>query len=366
MPKLSGFVVRVAGLNLTVPRGCCRCNAPATAELTTTASVGGRKTRSFKLPYCAGCHGRAKTIQGIRTRLYLGAFALAALFSGFGTLVPWLPKPALVAVPCGLALLVAAILRQRAGATVDAPWGAWMTGGNGKETVFFCTHDQWAQAFAAGNGTAAAAGSITDVVRPWILALIVAGAASSYVAMAGKPYVHVHNAGRAPVQLWLDGKRSIVVPPDGRQAVEVPYGKHRFGWSAVGDTVPAEQTEPVKVEWMGDHLYNPGNTTCYFTDVGVYGDASGKGYEDGALPLQPFYTFKRVDTWFGDNPRSISTKGGGGVRVAVKELTLCRRLGEAGCPLPVRQALMSCLRAARGEPASDACVEQAKVGCRSR
>jgi hypothetical protein len=209
-----------------------------------------------------------------------------------------------------------------------------------------------------------------DAVRPWLIALVLTGGASTFVSFAVRPSVHIDNAGKAPVQIWIDGHPSIVAQPQTgqgpRPTVTLPMGQHTFGWSPVGASAPVETTPARKVAWMGDHLYNPGKTACYDVDLSVYGSASAKGKQQGLQPIDDFYTFDRVDNWFKENPYTVSTKGSGTTRVAILPLEVCASLAGQGCPLSIRTDMVDCLRKTEGTIArvgAKACIEKAVQQC---
>jgi hypothetical protein len=374
MPSLNGHLVTVQGLRMTMPTSCCRCGAPSTRQLKTSTAVrgfGSNKTRSIEVPYCTACAARAKKIQSARTLLYLQAIGVALAASGFGFLAAFLPRVVLVGVPVALASLAAVVLRQRVGDGVDDPWGAFLSKGTNKDSTFFCTHTEWAQQFAQANGVSAIAGTYRDSVRPWIGALVVALGAAAFVAFAVRPEVYIDNGGAQPAQIWIDGKPSIVAQStlnkgQTRATIEVPIGTHVFGWSPVGAKAPVGQTKPRKVEWMGDHLYNPNSTACYWLDVSVYGSASSKGMQQGPQPVDEFYTFSSINNWFKDNPTSISTKSSGETRTAINTIKYCQELTAQGCPVEVRSAFAGCIAkavAADSKPAIETCVSEAAKTC---
>jgi hypothetical protein len=354
-----------------MPSGCCRCGTPATQQLKTTIAVrgfGSNKTRSVEVPYCGPCATRGRKIQRARLALYGCAIAVAALVSGFGLLAPFLPRAAIIVVPVVLAVMTAVVLRQRAGDGVERPWGAWLVKGTNKDSTFFCTHAEWTQQFAAANGVEAVSGSTGESVMPWIGALLVAAGAATFVSYAVRPSIHIDNGGAQPVQVWIDGKKSIVVQPaisknDERPTVEVPIGAHVFGWSKVDASAPAGQTAARKIEWLGDHLYNPESTSCYWIDVSKYGSASTKGMAHGPQTLDELYTFSHIDNWFHDNPTSISTKSSGETRTAVNTIAACAELTANGCSVEVRRAFVTCAQGVQDKPGWEACVSDAAQAC---
>lgn len=376
MAKVSGLLATITGMNMSMPNGCCRCGQPSTHRLKTQTVVkgfnlGGTKTRSIEVPYCAGCADRAKKINRSRTMLWLSVIAVAIAVAGFGALVPFLPKAAIIVVPCVLAVMAAVVLRQRAGESVENPWGAWLSAASKNTSTLFCANADWGKAFADANSIQPVAGSHSDTVRPWIGALLITGSIATFVAFASQPEVRIDNGGKVPLQIWIDGKKSIVadvtLDKAERKTISVPFGKHVFGWSPVGAAQATEQTKARKIEWMGDHLYNPGSTACYWLDVNIYGTATAKGMAAGPQPLDELYTFGKLDNWFKDNPSSVSTKASGETRVAVQTMKVCEELTAHGCALPIRKDMIDCMHKAftqHDNVALEACVDAAVASCK--
>lgn len=356
MTEISGQeAVLPAQQKFHMPAQCCRCGQPGTKQRTSSVAVVGlgRRTRSVTFPYCDACDQRAAGITRARTVLLLGLVALSIAVSLIGFAVPALPKVVLWIVPVALATFAAVLLRVRAGESVEAPNGAWLSRATNKSTTFFMSNPTWAQEFAARNQLQELKATTRKdrfLLWPWML--LVAAIAAGIVASVTHPDVYVDNEGLAPLQIWVDGKKSIVAEPMSsttakRPTIEVPYGTHKLGYSPVGASAPVSETPPTKIKVAGDHLYNPGSTACYFLDLTVYGNETGKGVVAGPVPLAELYTFKHVDNWFRDNPSSVSTKSSGETRVALKPFeaggrVVCSEF--ADCPLKVRADLMECLK----------------------
>jgi hypothetical protein len=376
MAELIGYKVTLnATDSISMPRACCRCGEAGTVERKSSVQVSGaRKTRSVTLPYCASCSTRAKTIDGARTKLTLAVVGASAALCAIGLIAPFLPLAALILIPVALGTMFAVVMRQRAGDSVEFPNAAWLVGASNKTSTFFVANQDWANKFAAANGTTAAPSRIHDRMALWILALLITAGGGWAMGRAVRPEVYVDNEGLAPLQIWVDGKKSIVAQPmipdfAKRPTIEVPIGKHRFGWSPLGASAPVSQTEPMKIEFSGDHLYNPDSSACYFLDLSVYGSDKGEGIPNGPVALTELYTFKSVDNWFSENPHSISTHGGGGTRVAIHALKMCKDLREVSCPTPVVKDMMACLSGAYAKDDKDAyerCISHAASSCRAK
>jgi hypothetical protein len=375
MAELIGYQVTLnATSSISMPRACCRCGEPGTVERKSSIQVrGARKTRSVTLPYCASCAARAKTIDGARARLAGIVIAVSAALCAIGFLAPFLPLAALIGIPVVLGTTFAIVMRQRAGDSVEFPNAAWLAAASNQTSTFFVANQEWANQLAAANGTTAAPARKSDRMAIWVLALLITAGGGWGMGRAVRPEVYVDNEGPKPLQIWVDGKKSIVAPPmhpdfAKRPTIEVPVGKHRFGWSPLGASAP-EQTEPVKIEFSGDHLYNPESSACYFLDLSVYGSDKGEGIASGPVALAEFYTFKSVDNWFSENPSSISTHGGGGTRIAVHALKMCKDLRDVSCPTPVMKDLMECLSGAYAKEDKDGyerCISHAAQSCRAK
>src|ERR1019366_7571380 len=123
------------------------------------------------------------------------------------------------------------------------------------------------------------------------------------------PERHIDNAGVEPLQIWVDGDPSVVVPPNPGGVVPpsiyVAYGQPTLGESKTG-AGHAEGAGEVHVTMRDDFLYNPGKTACYWLVADSYGSAAIKGVAQGPQPVLEFYSFDKVDTWFGDHPHSVS------------------------------------------------------------
>jgi hypothetical protein len=150
-----------------------------------------------------------------------------------------------------------------------------------------------------------------------------------------------------------------------RPSVRLPFGKHTLGFSAVGASAPLQATD-VKVEWSGEHVYNPGKAACFWLEAVAYGSASTDGLADGPLPLREFYSFKRVDNWFSENPPSISTKNSGETRVSLTSMDTCAEMTHEGCSVATRERFAACVvkaYASSDKDAYKACAREAGHAC---
>ena len=168
----------------------------------------------------------------------------------------------------------------------------------------------WGEEFARANNVQAIPKSRSHFFAAqslWV-ALVAAPIGAAGIWFVAHPQVHVDNAGPDALQIWVDGKAKLVVPSN-VAGKEPPYmwiarGKHTFGYSKEGATAP-EGTVDANITMNDAHLYNPGKTGCYWLIADSYGAASVAGIQQGPQPVLEFYSFDKVNTWFGDNPQSV-------------------------------------------------------------
>ncbi len=370
--SVEGCEVTINATSFSTPPVCARCEGPQEVLVKTSHyNSANRTTRYASIPHCKACDTRRLAILSKRRLLLLGAVSAGVVSAGLGAVLPSLPLQFLVAFPIAVALVAALGLRMMLGPSVETPNGAWMTGFRGQSTTFFCTNARWGEHFAHANNASAIPRKRSDAFwhLPWVLALCFTGPLAAYVAYASNPPVYVDNESKEGLQIWIDGKPSIVAAPTKgngvRPTVRIPYGTHALGFSSVGDNKPDETVE-AHVAWSGDHLFNPGRTACYWLEAAAYGSASTTGLPDGPQPLAAFYTFKKVDNWFQENPPSITTKSSGETRVSVTSINTCVELAQLGCPVPSRESFASCAShayTANNQEAFSKCVDEAADSC---
>lgn len=182
------------------------------------------------------------------------------------------------------------------------------------------------------------------------------------------PTMRIDNAGGEPIDVWVDGVRVITVaanveghPPP---FVRLSVGKHRLAYSAVGAPVGLHEIE-VEASPLGDHLYSPGGSGCYWLSVTAYGGASTHGIDHGPLALAEFHHLSGVDVWFGDNPAKVSAPWirRGTVRVAVQRWQACMELAAIGCDPSQRRGFVDCMRTIDGHSGSSDCFREAARTC---
>jgi hypothetical protein len=362
----------------TVPPRCASCGMPQQTTRTTKLSKKqGRTTttRSFQIPYCNPCADRAKGTQVKGALFAVATLGIVLAFSAFELLVPGLPAALLVGLPIVLSLGFA-IAAMTTLAPKPPPLPAVATGDavrlvkfNGNQSWLHCAHPQWADEFARANGTQPIQKSRTHVFGSGSLwmAILTGPIAAIGLWFLGHPEVRVDNAGAEAVQVWVDGKPGIVAEPNptgsNPPSFYIGRGKHTYGRSKVGASAP-EATVDADTTMMDAHLYNPSKTACYWLVADSYGNASVMGMQRGPQPIQEFYTFDKVDTWFGDNPQSIEvdSHASGGTRVALQRAKMCMELAEHGCSDADRETFVSCERAAKDETGLDACAKAVTCG----
>jgi len=362
----------------TVPPRCASCGMPQQTTRTTKLSKKqGRTTttRSFQIPYCNPCADRAKGTQAKGALFALATLGIVLVFSALNLVAPGIPAALLIGLPIVLSLGFA-IAAMTALAPKVPPLPAMATGDavrlvkfNGSQSTLHCVHPQWAEELARANGTQPIPNSRMHVFGSASLwtAILTGPLAACCLWFVAHPEVHVDNAGAEAVQVWLDGKPSIVVQPNPNgvdpPAIRVGRGKHTYGRSKLGASAP-EATVDADTTMNDAHLYNPSKTACYWLVADSYGNASVMGMQRGPQPIQEFYTFDKVDTWFGDNPQSIEvdSHSSGGTRVALQRAKMCMELAEHGCSDTDRDAFVSCERAARDEDGLDKCAKAVTCG----
>ena len=373
-----GREVVLQSSTFTMPASCASCRAPKQTTLSASRrqsrAVRGTVTRTFAIPYCNACAARCVATQKQSTRFGWLAFLMTVLLACLGFAVPGLPGLVLVGLPT-LAVVGFAIAAKTTWAPKPPPAPATTSGAAVRLTSFkkdrsvlYCTNAAWAGEFAQASGVTAtprtrrgtfARGALT-------VGLLLTPAAALGVWFTAHPEVHIDNAGASPLQIWVDDKPRLVVPANtsgiSPPSIYVPFGKHTFGYSPVDAPGPVATVEGT-ARMMDDFLYNPGESGCYWLIADSYGSASVAGIAQGPQPIQEFYSFDNVDTWFGENPQSVEVSNGrtGDTRVALQRAKACMELVEHGCPLEVRQQFQACVRGAKTDADFDKCGAQ--VSC---
>jgi hypothetical protein len=361
-----------------IPLKCASCGGPQQTTRTAKKTVkegNWTTTRSFQIPYCGPCAARAQGTW-MKGMMFAGiTIALAAVFSAIGFVAPGLPAPLLIALPIVLSLGFA-IFAMTALAPKAPPLPATAKGDavklvkfSGSMSTLYCVNPQWGAEFAQMNGIQPLPKSRTMFFGAGTLtfALIAAPLFAAGTWWVAHPQVHIDNAGPEALQIWLDGKKSILVPSNVSGVVPpsifVPRGKHAFGWSKEGATAP-QATVDANVTMNDAHVYNPEETACYWLVADSYGAASVMGVQKGPQPIQEFYSFDKVDTWFGDNPQTISVDNhaSGGTRVALQRAKACMYLAEHGCDAEDRDKFIECEKTSTDDAAFKKCEDAVSCG----
>ncbi len=378
-PPPQGCDVTLQSQSFRMPNTCASCGAPQ--QTTRTASrmntYGNRRvTRSFQIPYCNACSARAGSFATKGVVFALVAFAIAAVLAALPFAVPALPMvvPAAIAlvITLGFGVVVMTALKPKPPPLPATAAGAAvrLVSFSGTSSTLYCSNPTWGQELASMNGVQAAPKKRGQAfgVGALVTGLLVGPGGALVVWWIAHPTVYVDNAGAEAVQLWIDGERDIVVPANANGAVppnvNVSWGPHKFGFSKIGASSPQGSVD-AEVTINDAHLYNPGETACYWLDAAAYGSASVAGISQGPQPIKEFYSFDKVDTWFGNNPQSIEVQSGetGGTRVALQRAQVCMGLATAGCPVAAREQLIACQKSAHDQASFDACEATAKKGC---
>jgi len=332
---MQGCDVILSSSSFHVPPRCASCGASPSTTLEAKKRKGlwggGRVTRSFEIPYCQSCAARARaaTTRGYLFTAVTLLIALGASCIGFA--VPTLPIAVLVGVPTALAFGFAVIAATVLGPKAPPP-PAMAKGDavrlisfSGERSVLHCVSPAWGEEFAQVNRaqvvpksrslSSAFVSVATGLVGAPVVALVVWGLTH--------PQVRIDNAGESALQIWVDGRPAMVVgsSPAGNEppAIWVPFGKRVLGYSKIGASQPEATTE-ANIGMLRAHLYNPAKTACYWLVADSYGAASIAGISQGPQPIKDFYSFNKVNTWFGDNPQMVKVKDGqaGDTRVALQ------------------------------------------------
>jgi hypothetical protein len=235
---------------------------------------------------------------------------------------------------------------------------------DGSRSTLYCVNPMWGDEFARANGVQPVQKSRSAFfgANCLLVALVFAPILAGGTWFLAHPQVHVDNAGAEALQIWVDGKPRTIVEANKTGGVPpsffIAHGKHTFGYSKVGATQP-EATVEKDATMVDAHLYNPAKTGCYWLVADSYGSASTAGISQGPQPIQEFYSFDKVDTWFGDNPQSVEVQNGqsGDTRVALQRAKECMFLADKGCDESTREQFVTCQRAAGSEEASKRCTD---------
>jgi hypothetical protein len=374
-----GRDVTLNSASFRMPSTCASCGAPQ--ETTRTASkmnsYGNRRvTRSFQIPYCNACSARAAkfALKGVLFAfIALGIAALLALLPIAVTAIPMVVAITLalaVALAFGVVAMTALAPKPPTPPATAAGPAVRLVHFSGTQSTLHCTNPAWGEELARMNGaeTVPKKRRAAFGVGALITGLIVAPLGALGAWALAHPSVYVDNASSEAIQLWIDGAPADIVAANPQGAippsVDVSYGPHAFGYSKTGAARP-DVTVNADVTMNDAHLYNPAKTACYWLHASSYGSGTVAGISQGPQPIQEFYSFDKVDTWFGDNPQSITVQNGetGGTRVALQRAQGCMALVRASCPLAAREQFIECERAAHDDASFDACSPKALSTC---
>ena len=365
--------------SFTVPHRCCACGAaPQTTLDAKKKKTRGRGwvSRSFQIPYCGPCAARVRATR-MKAWVFSGVtFAIAGVFWLLGLVAPGLPFVVLVVLPPLFATIFAIVAmtalapKPPALPAMGAGDAVKLVDFDGYKSTLHCVNPHWGEEFARANNVQAIPKSRSHFFAAqslWV-ALVAAPIGAAGVWFAAHPQVHVDNAGPEALQIWVDGKAKMVVPSNVSGAVPpymwIPRGKHTFGYSKEGATAP-EGTVDANVTMNDAHLYNPEKTACYWLVADSYGAASVAGIARGPQPILEFYSFDKVNTWFGDNPQSVEVDSDSGkkgdTRVALQRAKACMDLAAHGCNEQVRDQFVQCQRAAKDDASFKKCEDTAET-----
>lgn len=350
-PAMAPAQPRPAGL-LTLPAHassfppyCANCGAPADSAMTTSHQQN-KVTVTYTIPHCTACVRRAKGHASKSLVLFFGVVGFAGLASLSGFPLRDVPAVgvAVTFVLSALAGLVAFVV-LRPGAppapATSSTLAVRLMSFNGAASYFHVTNVPWAQHVAQANGGQVAFSpprpyrATGHLATALVLPLALAGA----VWASAHPSVCFYNPTGQPLAFYVDGQATgQPVAPGAYVKEDVSYGNHVFGWAAPGESGPTSTTTATVTSGR-QHLLNPDEAGCFWVRRAAYGNAKVGDLENGPQPIQPFYTFRKVDIWFGDVPKSIRTKQSGETRVAVQNYTECSRFRKTCARAIVDEAL---------------------------
>jgi hypothetical protein len=375
------------GVEVDLPLGgmsmaqCCAscCGPYETVRQTQGHRSAGNKTQTLTIsvPYCTACADRLDAALKRKRQWLVVNLIACVVLALLPFALPFLPIPVVVvlavaaatALPIGLALK-AGPPEPPAPATAIAE-AAWVPKMSAANITMHCTSVKWGELLASANGVASRPKKRAQRLRGslWGIALFTTLPGAIGVAYASKPLLYVDVNGTEPLAVWVDGSQVLVAEPKhglgARPSVRVRYGDHTFGVSKVGANKPDHEVKG-HLEVAGDHLYNPGMTSCYWLDVAAYGSAKTDGMQQGPVAIEEVYTFKHIDQWFAENPTSISTKSSGETRTALHPFVACEQLAQQGCPVAARNQLVQCAQQAiarDNEEAFKACLDKVDEAC---
>jgi hypothetical protein len=188
----------------------------------------------------------------------------------------------------------------------------------------------------------------------------IGGAAGAWVM--NHPTLYVDNAFKEPIVVFVDGDKVAEIGADRHEKVTVARGSRELGWAKKGATKP-ESTVKAKLSIGDEYLYNPGKSACYWLVVDVYGSASAAGKASGPQRVAEFYAFDTINTWFGQNPDSVSVnkKQKGTTRTALQRAERCMQFRD--CAVAVREQLVACQLKVSNDQGLDQCDLAAKQAC---
>lgn len=376
----------VVGRNavLRISDRCACCGA----ESFVRDVVNGKKlpTTWFVVGHCVACQRALARERSGPLRLVIGLSLLAA---GTSIGLAAIPDSALAlpwfALPSALALGGGGVALALGSRPAPAPRSARahavrITENAATHVTIECAHRGFAEALAwlnHGRLTARPAKTRWGAAPLAVAAAVAVGAFTGLGAWNNHyPKLAVDNLFVDEIVVWVDGEDRLHVPPgdDPKDMPElrVAKGEHELGFSALGEMAPVA-TIRGRIEGRGRHLYNPGQTACYFRDVTVYGTTSvGSVPLDrwGPLDRRELYTNVDADYFFEDPPDTIDTRGSTSnlYRVALYRDATCTELALSGCSEDILRQQIGCNAAAmRSRDVAAAvrtCAEQAVERCR--
>lgn len=356
-------VIIVTPVSVRWPNACANCGAPP-SRFSSAALKVGRTTRTYQVPVCVTCSKR-EARHGLLVGFLFFVVMLMAVGLGFAMLPLRRFGFTAIAGGFGISFVVGLLfylwlkpakpIAPFTSSTDSVRLTAW----NANQAWFYCTNAEWAAEVVRLSGGYSVTPAIERPYRAWgtfISAPILTIIAEAIGTGVANPDVMLRNDTSAPLAFYIDGKKEEKVVEPGKYSLTTAnYGHRTIGWGPPGDGKPAKTIDgEVKI---GDaHLVNPEEAGCFWLDGATYGSASLDEKSLGPLPLQEFYNFDKVDLWFTDLPKSISTKQSGETRIAVQVYPLCTKEMKL-CSKDVVKKALACDRAAKDEFEGAKCWE---------
>lgn len=336
---------------------------------TATRHVPLRTLPSLSVPYCEKCGALT------RHREWLGPLAFVASYAAVGFAAIAIPFSS---VADGVMLTVSCF--ALAGAGIFVVVSSLHVAGAGEAVrvhkllphlIIDCRRRVVAKALvkhAGGTVGKWRAPRLTPTFAAPFLALAMLAFGMGGAAWLFTSHLEIDHGGSAPLTVSIDGVRSTIGPHE-QKSRWVHVGSRHIEWSTGNE----RNDVSVMVERSHAMLLNPGPTSCYWKEIGVYKPEHSKtltkdemleAAKDGPLPVAEFQVLPPVEKWFEHLPeRKQDDALGGNVDVAILRVPACSKVLAAGCSRDVATAMLDCLASAKSEDAARSCAAQSQRFC---